>query len=191
MQTFNAIRSAKLLLAEKLKTASLAIDATAGNGHDTLFLAKNTPDAANILAFDIQQSAIEATRKLLLQENLLYKVNLYCTSHADILNFLDDSQDIDVAMFNLGYLPGGNHSVVTTVNSTIPAIQAVLDLLNQGGILSVTAYPGHEEGRDEEQALSAFFTKLSYQDFTVIRLAMLNHFNNPPVLYMVEKVKKR
>jgi methylase of polypeptide subunit release factors len=188
MQTFNAVKSAKVLLAEKLQTARLVVDATAGNGYDTLFLAKNTPQDTDILAFDIQQSAIESTKKLLAEENLLYKVQLYCTSHADLLNYLEGYTGIDIAMFNLGYLPGCNHRVVTTADSTLQAVKAVIDSLNPGGVLSITAYPGHEEGAKEEQELHILLANLPAKAFTVIRLILLNHLNNPPVLYMIEKV---
>jgi SAM-dependent methyltransferase len=190
MQILNPVRSAQALLAEKLKTAKLVVDATAGNGHDTLFLAQNTPSDTTVLAFDIQPGAIEATQRLLSQQNLLYKVKLYCASHTDIVSNLDEHTGLDVAIFNLGYLPGCNHSIVTTKDSTMLAVQAIIECLNPGGILSITAYPGHEEGAKEEQAIRTFLAKLSYKRFTVIRLELLNHVNNPPVLYMIEKVKK-
>lgn len=190
MQTFNPVKAAKAILLSKLKTAKVAVDATCGNGYDTLFLAQNTPLEAEILAFDIQESAIKATERLLLQEDLLYKVKLHHESHANIQHYLNGA-GIDAAMFNLGYLPGDDHNIVTKTTSTMLAVKAVMEALNAGGVLSIAAYPGHQEGAREENELHTFLAALPYKSFNIIRLEMLNHINNPPVLYMLEKVKRR
>lgn len=190
MQTFNPVKIAQFLLQEKLKTAKLVVDATAGNGQDTLFMAANTPENTVVLSFDVQESAIQATQKLLSQHNLLTKVKLYCVSHTDINHYLNKTM-IDIAMFNLGYLPGDNHRVVTKTDSTLLAVKQVIEYLNEGGVLSIVAYPGHEEGLQEEQELYKFLAVLPTKNFTVLRSNMLNHVNNPPILYIIEKVKKR
>ena len=134
MQTFNAVKLAQYLLDCKVKRAGYLVDATAGNGKDTLFLAKNSPEHAVIWAFDVQQAAILNTKQLLVDCKLENKVNIIVDSHANIERY--SIKEIDVAMFNLGYLPNADHNITTKCQSTITALQKILELLSIGGVIS-------------------------------------------------------
>jgi len=187
MQTLNVIRLAQQLLLPKVANARCIVDATAGNGKDTLFLAKNSPSHARLYAFDIQQSAIEVARKGLLEQQLDDKVQWILDSHANSRLYV--KEHIDVAMFNLGYLPGNSHETMTKATSTIEAVSNIVEDLSIGGIISIVAYPGHPHGQEEHQAVRSYLMGLPQQCFTVVCMDMINHSHCPPVLYLIEKVK--
>ncbi|WP_378955133.1 class I SAM-dependent methyltransferase [Pelosinus sp. sgz500959] len=187
MQTLNAVRLAQELLLPKVSHARCIVDATAGNGKDTLFLAKNSPEHGTIYAFDIQENAIETSKKRLMEHNLDGKVQLILDSHANIRSYIN--KPIDVAMFNLGYLPGKCHETMTMVESTIRALTDVVSQLSVGGIISVVAYPGHHHGKEENDAVRNYTMTLQPKEFTVLCIDMINHLNHPPILYMIEKIK--
>ncbi|HEY4255304.1 MAG TPA: class I SAM-dependent methyltransferase [Chlamydiales bacterium] len=146
-----------LLLAHQLweshlKPTDLAIDMTVGNGHDTLFLVKLLPEG-QVIGFDIQEKAIEATRTR--TEGHSLRVQLFSCSHTELKNIsLPDSPRLIV--YNLGYLPGGDHSITTQVDTTLESLDDALALLDLGGALSITCYPGHDEGKREEEAVFAW-----------------------------------
>lgn len=187
LQVFSILNITRYLLVNKLKTATNIVDATAGNGRDTLFLAQNSSADATIWAFDIQEAALHKTKQLLIDHQLISKVQLILDSHIHIGRHITGS--IDLAMFNLGYLPGASHEITTNYLSTIEAVQQVLDILNVGGVISIVAYPGHAEGCQENDALQRFFLELPANIFTVNQWQIINHVNSPPVFYLIEKVR--
>lgn len=135
---------------EVLREGDLAIDATAGNGHDTLFLAECVGQSGRVLAFDIQAAAVAATRERLLHAGYLQRVCIHHASHARMVDFVEPAT-ARVVMFNLGYLPGGDHTIITEPAETLTALEAAAACLMPGGLLSVVCYPGHPGG-DEEAA---------------------------------------
>lgn len=187
MQTLNAIRLAQELLLPKVACAHCIVDGTAGNGKDTLFLAQNSPEHGMVYAFDIQESAIEKSRKRVIEHHLENKVQLILDSHVNIRTYI--SSPIDVAMFNLGYLPGNCHETMTMADSTIRALTDVVGQLSVGGIISIVAYPGHQHGQEENQAVRSYVMTLPPEQFTVVCLDMINHGKQPPILYLIEKVR--
>ncbi|HWR45221.1 class I SAM-dependent methyltransferase [Sporomusa sp.] len=187
MEVANAVVMAQRLLRPKLVTAILVVDATAGNGNDTLFLADNTPNTTVVWAFDIQTQALTKTQELLTNHELDYKVHLVLDSHAHIPKYIN--QPVDAAMFNLGYLPGGDHAISTSSDTTIQAIAQTLQLLAADGLVTIAAYPGYEHGRLELQAVHEYLTSLSQKMFTVACWSMVNQKNSPPVLYVIEKIR--
>ncbi len=187
MQTLNAIKLAQQLLLNKVNKAQRLVDATAGNGKDTLFLAKNSAKDAVVWSFDIQEAAILKTKQLLSHHKLSDKVKLIVDSHANMDCYI--TEEIDVAMFNLGYLPNNDHKITTEEQSTIAALQKILGLLSIGGMISLVAYTGHQEGYWEQKAVQELFTSLPSELFTVGCWSMINHSNNPPILYVVEKTR--
>lgn len=189
IQTLTAIRMAQQLLLPKVACASCIVDATAGNGKDTLFLAKNSPEHGIVYAFDIQENAIEASRTRLIEHNLGDKVQLILDSHVNTRSYID--RPIDVAMFNLGYLPGECHETMTMTESTISALTDIVGQLSDGGIISVVTYPGHNHGQEENNAVHNYTMTLPLEQFTVICMDMINHRNNPPVLYIIEKIRSK
>ena len=181
----NAIEMAQLVLKGVLPKARILVDATAGNGRDTLFLAENTTAEAKIYAFDIQPRAIAATEK----QTQAYKdrIRYVLDSHEQIGSVVQEP--IDAAIFNLGYLPGGNHHITTEAASTLKALQAVLDKLNVNGILVVVVYAGHPAGQEESEALAEYMAGLPSGQYTAGCYQMVNHEEGAPFLYIVEKVR--
>ena len=185
MAVVNATTMAHKFILPQLANANLVIDATAGNGNDTLFLAKNSSAKTTVWAFDIQPQAIANTQSLLEKHGFVDKVQLILDNHANIANYI--SHPVDAAMFNLGYLPGGDHSKNTCPAATLHALEQILQLLTVGGLLTVAAYPGYEHGKMETDAVHQYLTTLPQQTFTVASWTMVNQVNSPPVLYIIEK----
>ena len=185
MQTVsNVLNLAKQAILPALARARVVVDATAGNGNDTLFLAEHTAPMSKIYAFDIQQAALEHTRK----KTAAYagRIEYVLDSHENIDSVVAEA--IDVAMFNLGYLPGEGHIVTTQVDSTLVAVRKVLDKLSCNGICIIAAYPGHEAGAIEAAALDEFLAALPVKKYTAGCYRLLNHRQIAPYVYIVEKV---
>jgi hypothetical protein len=144
------LKLAKQYWKEFLKNGDLAIDATCGNGHDTLFLS----DLCSVIGMDIQSQALENTRALLQKE-----VSLYLLSNEEI-DSLPLPYPPRLIVYNLGYLPGGDKSITTQTEKTLISVKKSLELLAPGGALSITCYPGHEEGAREEKALEEWAATL-------------------------------
>ena len=183
------LRSARFLARDTLERAvqsgDTVVDATMGNGHDTLFLAEQVGPEGHVYAFDIQESAVDSTRKLLAEHGMLSRVTLLCASHADLATLVPSP--VSAVVFNLGWLPGGDHSVTTLCASTEKAVRSALCLLRPGGILTVCAYPGHAEGGRELEMLIALFSSLSNREFNVLRQSFLNAGEGAPECFVIQK----
>lgn len=162
------------------------MDATVGNGNDTLFLAECVGISGKVYGFDIQQTAIEKTKQKLAAADVLDRVNLIQDNHANLSNYLTNDR-IKAVMFNLGYLPGGDTNLITKPESTIRALEAVLYLLGQGGIITVASYRGHPGALEEYTKVNILLSKLNSTKFNVLRLESINHAHLPPVLFVAQK----
>ena len=153
-----ATERAQRLARETLRPGDLAVDGTAGKGRDTLCLAEAVGPTGHVHAFDIQPAALDATRALCLREGLLERVTLHLRSHAEIDEALPPAHlgHVGVAIFNLGYLPGGDHAVITRPDSTALALRAAFAALRPGGRLICVAYTGHAGGGEESDVVLAF-----------------------------------
>lgn len=187
MQTYSPAKLGQKVLECKLSHARCIVDATAGNGRDTLFLAKNSNEQAKIWAFDIQEEAISSAKKLLDDAGYQQKVVFILDSHVNVEKYVRET--VDIAMFNLGYLPRGNHSITTNFNSTLEAVQHILEILSVGGIVTIIAYPGHRQGEEEYHALELFLRQLEPTFYTVGCWNLINHSPKAPVLYVIEKAR--
>ena len=150
------------LLGEALSEGDIAIDATAGNGHDVAFLAEQVGSSGKVYAFDLQNEAIEATRKLLVQ-NELENVEMHQCGHERMDEVLPPEimGQVAAVTFNLGYLPGGDKSVVTQTTTTRLALRTAMDLLRPGGLWVVVAYRGHPGGPEECAAVREELSSLT------------------------------
>lgn len=182
----NMISFGQELLSKVIETGDIAIDATVGNGHDTAFLAKQVGDSGHVYGFDIQTQAIMNTREKLEVEHLLKRVTLIQDSHHKLQDYLADIK-IKGAMFNLGYLPGGDKSIVTVPETTIQAVQWLTEALESGGLIVVIVYPGHPEGKVESDAFLHYVSTLDQHQFSVLNYEFVNRQNNPPYLIAIEK----
>ncbi|MBR6529596.1 MAG: class I SAM-dependent methyltransferase [Firmicutes bacterium] len=162
---------------------SIAVDCTCGNGHDTLWLAKR---CKKVYAFDIQKQAIEATAKLL-AENALDNVELIKDSHENIKKYV--KEEPCVIVFNLGFLPGGDKGLTTKRASSLAAIKEALEVLAVGGVLSITMYPGHKEGKYEQDLILEWAKNLSSREYHAVFANMLNQSNKAPQVLWITKKK--
>lgn len=149
--------AAQARVADVLKPGEFAIDATLGNGHDTVFLAGCVGPRGTVWSFDVQSQALVQARIALAgtSRDARGEVVLIEASHADMAHHIPPTQHgrIGAVMFNLGYLPGGDKTVTTLAASTLRAVEGASDLLRPGGVMTVVGYVGHTAGRDEVDAL--------------------------------------
>lgn len=144
--------AAHRVVAEVVKPGDLVVDATVGNGHDTLFLAQLVGGEGEVIGFDVQAAAIEATRKRLEEAGVAGRVKLLCESHGDLLQHAG-REAVSAVMFNLGYLPGGDHELITEVAETAKAVVQALFSLKSGGVMTIVCYTGHPGGADEAETV--------------------------------------
>lgn len=128
-----------------VKEGDLVVDATAGNGHDTVFLAQAVGATGRVVAYDTQALAIDATRRRMQTAGLIERVDLRQESHGKMLELIG-REKASAVMFNLGYLPGGDHSLTTEATETLKALTQALFVLRPGGIVTVICYTGHPGG---------------------------------------------
>jgi hypothetical protein len=170
----------------------LAVDGTAGNGHDALFLAQTlarlTP-SFRILAFDIQEAALAATRARLAEAGFDGRLRCLAAGHETLARHLG-SDRIAAAMFNLGFLPRSDRAIVTRTTTTLVALEAALAALLPLGILSVHAYSGHPGGREEMEAVDAWFSGLPASRVTVARYALCNKPRNQEILFLARPLEE-
>jgi predicted methyltransferase len=175
----------KHLVENMLLPGEMAIDATAGNGHDTVFLAKIVGKNGRVWAFDVQEKALKKTKLRLKEEGLLHQVILLQESHEKMATYAPEG--IGAIMFNLGYLPGGDHKIVTRPATTISAIDAGLALLRAGGIMTLVVYSGHQGGKEEGLLVKEFCSSLPQEKYQVLKYSFLNQRNYPPYLLAIYK----
>jgi len=180
---------ARSLLEKAFLPETVAIDATVGNGHDTYFLAKLASGTGHVYGFDIQEQALQVTKDRLAEENLSDRVTLIQRGHEELKDFIPESVkgEVTAAIFNLGYLPGGDKRIVTKPETTISAIEQLLDLLAVEGIIVLVIYHGHEEGAIERDKLLHYVKGLDQQKAHVLRYQFENQKNNAPFIIAIEK----
>ena len=172
-------------LQETIRPGDTVLDATAGNGHDTLFLCNLVGPDGHVLAVDCQADALTATRERLTNAQLLNRATLLHADHTDASTWLAN-HTFRAAVFNRGCLPGGDHATTTATESTLHALNATLEALAPGGRLVIVRYPGHEEGLRESEAVLHWASALR-NPFIAVRYDLLNRPNNPPGLTIVDR----
>lgn len=165
------------------------IDATLGNGYDTLWLAELVGESGRVYGFDIQLEAVNRTRERLKSAGLEERVTLFHAGHEHIAELID--HEVDAAVFNLGWLPGTDKTLRTRAETTLTAVNAALEKLKEGGLLTICVYPGHPEGREELNCLIDWGRALPSDRYDVMTRAYLNQAGDPPVLIAVKKNKTR
>ncbi len=175
-----------LFLAQYVSFGDTVIDGTMGNGIDSLKLIRLIGDEGKLYSFDIQREAVNRTEKLLIRE----KINKDCfvlinDSHENIYRYV--SVPISAAVFNLGYLPEGDHSITTESRSTLIALKSCLNLLKKNGIISIMLYEGHLKGSKEKNSLLEFARNLDKQKYHTLYLNMINQKKQPPSLLFITR----
>lgn len=182
------IQYAQTLLKKSVSEGEIAVDATAGNGHDTLFLANLVGDNGYVYAFDVQKEAVDATLHRLLDNALEHRAIVLKDGHENVAKYIN--KPVAAAIFNLGYLPGGNHEIITQPDTTIQAIESLLSLLKVGGVIVLVVYYGHEGGKDERNEVIEFVSSIPQKHVHVLRYEFMNQKNDPPFIIALEKVKE-
>ena len=187
-------RSARFWAQEIIEAAlpegGFAVDATLGNGHDALRLAQRVGAAGKVVGFDVQPEAIASSRARLADAGLLDRCDLIQDGHQNMKQHLP-GEVADVVLFNLGWLPGAAHGVTTHTDTTLQAVDAALDVLKFGGVMTICVYPGHEEGAREREALLKWAQSLDEMRYDTMLRCYLNQSKNPPLLIAVKKNLRR
>ncbi|MFD2160036.1 class I SAM-dependent methyltransferase [Rubritalea tangerina] len=166
-----------------VKAGECVVDATIGNGHDTLFLCELVGECGKVIGFDVQATAVASTRQRV--EGVAAEVCLHACGHEEMAAHVEGP--VAAVMFNLGYLPRADKAVITTAETTLPALQQALELLRSKGVISVMCYPGHEGGGAEAEAVVAWAGALDRSEVRVLRYEMVNAPNHPAFLLLLEK----
>ncbi|MBQ6507288.1 MAG: rRNA methyltransferase [Clostridia bacterium] len=183
------LKSARYLAAEILRAVlapgDRAIDATMGNGHDTALLCSLVGPEGRVYAFDVQPAALEATRRRLAEEGLAGQAELFLLGHEHMREAV--GEPVKAIVFNLGWLPGGDHRITTRTETTLPAIQQALALLMPMGVLVICVYPGHPEGEREQEMVTRLLSRLSPREYNVLMQQFLNAGAGAPLCFAVQK----
>lgn len=182
----NILPFAHDLWARCLPAGGRALDATAGNGRDTLRLAELAGPTGTVYAFDIQTAALQHTRDRLTAAAQPTRLHLIRAGHQNLRRYVPNG--LHLAVFNCGYLPGGDKNLTTRTADTLAALDAVLPLLRPHGLVSIALYPGHPEGRREAAAVQAWAAGLPQTQYAVLHYGFTNRRNHPPFLLAVEKL---
>lgn len=175
----------KVFIDKIVNPGDTVIDATMGNGYDTLYLAKLVGNAGKVYAFDVQEEALKSTKKKVERDNLQCYVELILDGHENIDKYV--KEEVSCVLFNLGYLPRAKHNIITKPETTLQALEKSLNLLKPNGVISVAIYTGHEGGMDEKNEVCQYLNNLDQNYYNVLHMNFTNQVNNPPELILVEK----
>ena len=179
-QSIHTISLLHTWIGQKVTEGAFCIDATAGKGKDTALLAELAGAGGKVVAMDIQADAIEQTAAFLQKKHLAERVQLVQDSHANIDRYAD-AASVDCIVFNLGYLPGGDHTIATQAESTICALEKSLALLKPFGIIALAIYHGGDTGFEERDAVLAWLKQVDSRQYTVMVTDFYNRPNHPPL----------
>lgn len=180
-----AVQIAQVFVGEVLRPGDTAVDATAGNGYDTLFLAQMVGKHGKVYAFDIQEEALEKTRRRLQEAGLDKNVVLLATGHQYMQEIIGTGT-CRAVIFNLGYLPGGSKKIKTEPETTRQGIEQAVNLLVPGGRMSIVVYTGHSGADEEAQTVDNFIANLAARYFWTARITFPNR-NRAPYVILVQK----
>lgn len=184
-----ALHYSHTLLKEIVQPGDHVIDATMGNGNDTLFLAGLVGELGQVYAFDIQEQALTKTQEKL--GDFITRSSLFLAGHETIETTIAETQPIKAAIFNLGYLPSSNKQIITLPETTKQAMEAILKRLTVNGRMILVIYYGHEGGAEEKNAVLDYCANLPQENYSVLTYQFINQKNNPPLLVCVEKKAAR
>ena len=183
------LRSARFIAAgifkDVIEPGDTVVDATMGNGHDTLTLCQLVGENGKVYAFDVQSQAVENTRARLQEAGVLSRAELFCLGHEHILEKVKGP--IALSAFNLGWLPGGDKSVTTHWETTKQAVEGALSLLKPLGVCVICAYPGHAEGNRERSELMELLAQLPPQQYNVLEHRFLNAGPGAPECFVIQR----
>lgn len=174
-------------LEDHVQPGDICIDATMGNGNDTALLSRLAGEKGRVVAFDIQQMALDNTKEKLMKENCPLNYELILDSHETMGKYAEECS-VSCITFNLGYLPGGDHAKATKGESSIKAIETGLSLLKKKGLMTVCIYSGGDSGFEEKEAVLSYIKALDGKKYLVIVSEYANRPNNPPIPVLIIKM---
>ncbi|UOQ94193.1 methyltransferase domain-containing protein [Halobacillus shinanisalinarum] len=176
-------------MSDALTLGDTAIDGTCGNGHDTLLLSQLVGENGHVYGFDIQETAIQNTRQRLKDNHADKQTTLVLDSHSSIEQHIPDQHltRLKAAIFNLGYLPGSDKSVITEADQTLKSVQTILHDLQKEGLIVLVVYYGHPGGEEEKTALLEYVSNLDQRQHNVLQYGFINQRNQPPFIIAIEK----
>lgn len=175
------------LMREKVHKGDHVLDATVGKGNDTLLLSQLVETEGIVYGFDLQSKAIEITSNRLDNESIYKNTKLFNKSHSQLTEFLPQDEKLQFAIFNLGYLPAGDKSIITQAETTVQAIDQTLSLLDKDGLLLIASYVGHPGGMEEFDQVHFHLENLDQKRYNVGVFNFINQKNLPPRLFIVER----
>jgi len=190
MTRISLVEQTQQLIAPYLRPGDSAIDATAGNGYDSAFLANTVGPHGHVYVFDLQKKALTATKSHLATQGLNHIPVRYCLSdHQHLSQYIAENHSLNIKaiMFNLGYLPGGDKTLTTQAGSTLIAIQSAVNLLAIEGCLSIIAYPGHRAGALEFNCISDWFTTLNPLSYALKRISIEKTLRPAPEVFFIRR----
>ncbi|MCU7558327.1 class I SAM-dependent methyltransferase [Macrococcus capreoli] len=182
MKALGVLPFARDLITKYIDQDVTVIDATCGNGNDTLYLAQTLNHTGHIHAFDIQPQAINNTKE---KTKDYHNISYHQLGHEHVLQVV--TSPVRLAIFNLGYLPKGDKSIVTLPETTIQAIEHIFSILEPHGIIILVIYPGHAEGQIEKDAVLNYLAQIDQQTAHIFKYEFINQKNNPPFVVGIEK----
>ena len=182
-----ALHFSHSLLEEILQPGDHVIDATMGNGYDTVFMAEKIGKTGHVYSFDVQKEALLSTKSKLTEQDLLDRTSLFLQGHETLGTVVDEAQPIKAGIFNLGYLPKSDKSVITLPETTRTAMEEILKRLVPRGRMILVVYYGHEGGEKELDMVQDYCQSLPQEKYNVLKYQFINQKNNTPILYCVEK----
>ena len=186
MTSFSALDIINRVIDESVQEGDLCVDATAGRGFDTLHLCRLVGDSGHVTAFDIQQEAVDSTKALLEENGMSHRADVLLRSHSEMDAVLEE-ETVSLMTFNFGWLPKGNHTINTRRETSIAAIEKGLQLLKNGGIMTLIIYYGRETGFEERDAILEYLPTLDNRKYTVVEMPFVNRTNCPPIPIIIIK----
>ena len=187
----NALALSHEYVRRVVRSGDLVVDATAGNGHDTLFLAGLVGPQGLVLAFDVQEEAVRRTWERVSVAGMESRCRVFSEGHEHLAERVSEAgreTDVAAVMFNLGYLPGADHALGTRAATTLPALRQAMACLRPGGIVTVGIYYGGDSGFDEKDAVLSFVEGIDVHGFAVQKTEMVNSRSCPPIFLCIEKL---
>lgn len=178
-----ATKMAQNFVKAVLNDDDVAVDATLGNGNDTIFLSNQLP-MGRVYAFEIQKNAVDKFN-MFLNKNNINNITVIHDGHENMKKYINESPA--AIMFNLGYLPGGDEKIITKPDTTLKAIEDAMEILKPGGIITIAVYTGHEGGKEEGETIEDYVKGINPKQFSTMTIKFTNRANSAPFLIVIEK----
>ena len=183
MSLMQGVEFSHWVISNHVDKYNVIVDATCGNGYDTVFLSKKLNKNGKMYAFDIQKSAIEKTKSKFQDKNV--NIEFINDGHEKLDKYI--KENIDCIIYNLGYLPGSSKNIITKKETTIKSLELAVDMLANNGLIVIVIYSEHQGGEQEKDAVLDFTSKLNYKKYNVLHYNFINQKMNPPEVVVINK----